>query len=171
MPKSTPAAVEETALVAQDQPSSLDLVKEIIATIPSADEDPTPRMAEFILSQPPEKWEELWAGLPNVKSNAGQIVTVHAIRVRPSDFEGPLGVYVIADVTWKSTGERGLLSCSSQMAMLQLLRLHAQDRFPATVEIVQKAKSTAKGYHPIHLRYLDAAQAPIGDPTKVVSEQ
>lgn len=115
-PSTTPA---ETDALATVQPvSPLAVIQQVLATIPQADTDPTDRMAAFILSQPPERWEELWAGLPNVKDNAGEVVTVHAIRARESDFEGPLGVYLIADVTWRSTGEKGLLSVSSQMAML-----------------------------------------------------
>jgi len=35
------------------------------------------------------------------------------MRARESDFEGPLGVYLILDVTDLQTGEMGLLSCSS----------------------------------------------------------
>lgn len=169
--KPTTTVPAEDALATTQQTNPLDLVKEIIDSIPSADEDPTPRMAEFILSQPPERWEELWAGLDNVKDNAGKTVTVHAIRVRPSDFESDLKVYLICDVTWHDSGERGLLSCSSQMAMLQLLRLHAESRLPAAVEIVKKEKATRRGFHPIHLRYIVNANAAPTGAQGVVSEQ
>lgn len=154
MPKTTTSEKDETALTVPEKPSALAVVQAVLATIPQADEDPTDRMAAFILSQPAERWEELWAGLPNVKDSAGEVVTVHAIRARESDFEGPLGVYLICDVTWRSTGEKGLLSCSSQMAMLQLITLHRDGKLPATVEIVKKEKATKRGFHPIHLRYI-----------------
>lgn len=166
MPKNTPsAAAESTDLVVTEPQSALAVVRETLASIPQADEDPTERMAAFILSQPAERWEELWAGLPNVKDSVGEVVTVHAIRARESDFEGPLGLYLICDVTWRSTGEKGLLSCSSQMAILQLVTLYKQGRLPATVEIVKKEKATKRGFHPIHLRYLVNYKDP------VVSEQ
>lgn len=171
MPKNTPAAEPETALAPTEQRSPLALVREVLETIPQADEDPTERMAAFILSQPAERWDELWAGLPNLKDNAGQVVTIHAIRARESDFEGPLGLYLIADVTWDKTGEKGLLSASSQMVIVQLLTLYRRGQFPAKVEIVAKDKPTKAGFRPIHLRYLGAPQVALGDPGAVVAEQ
>lgn len=152
--KNTTPEAATTDLATVEPRSALAVAREILDTIPQATEDPTERMAQFILSQPPEKWDELWAGLPNVKESAGEVVTVHAIRALESDFEGPLGVYLICDVTWRSTGEKGLLSCSSQMAMLQLITLYKRGAFPATVEIVKKEKATKRGFHPIHLRYI-----------------
>ena len=171
MPKSiTPAAAESTALAVTPS-EAIQAVKSALERITIADEDPTPRMAAFVLSHPPEEWEELWAKLPNVRDNAGRQVRVNALRVRESDFEGPFGLYLIADVTWLDTGESDLLSCSSQMSIVQLVKLYLDGKLPADVEIVAKDKPTKRGFRPIHLRYLSPAGAALGDPGAVVSEQ
>ena len=171
MAKSTTSTPTEQALAPVPVPSALALVRDVLETIPQADEDPTERMAAFIMGQPPERWEELWAGLPSVKDNVGERFVVHDIRARESDFEGPLGLYLICDVTNVKTGEKGLLSCSSEMSLVQLVTLYRTGRLPATVEIVQKDKPTKAGFRPIHLRYIGAQGAPLGDPGAVVSEQ
>lgn len=171
MPKANTSVAQEIALAVITPSQAIDAVKSALERITIADEDPTPRMAAFVLSHPPEEWEELWAKLPNVRDNAGRKVQVDALRVRESDFEGPFGLYLIADVTWLDTGEQGLLSCSSQMSIVQLVKLYMDGRLPAKVEIVAKDKPTKAGRRPIHLRYLSPANASLGDPGAVVSEQ
>jgi hypothetical protein len=171
MPKSTASSPTEQALATTIEPSALDVLKQAIQTIPWVDTDPTERMTEFILNEPPEKWDELFAGLPSIRDLAGTRVVIHALRIRESDFEGPLGVYFIADVTFLPSGEKGLMSISSQMSIVQLTRLYTLGRLPATVEIIQKEKPTKRGFHPIHLRYIDSTQGALGDPGAVVSEQ
>jgi len=171
LPKNTPPAAAETALTTATEPTGLALVQQIIESIASADDDPTERMASFILTHPPEQWDELWAGLPNVKNNIGESFTVSAIRARESDFEGPVGVYLICDVLWDRSGEYGLLSVSSQMGMVQLLALYKGGKLPAHLQIVAKSKPTKAGFTPIHFRYLGGGEAALGDPGEVVSEQ
>lgn len=171
MPKSTPAPEAETALAPVVEPQGLELVKQILAEIPDADTDPTERMANFILTQPAERWAELWEGLPSVRDYAGRSIIVHGIRARESDFEGPVGVYLILDATDLETGAHELISCSSQMSMIQLLTLHKRGQLPAKVRVVEKDKPTKAGFRPIHLEYIGQASATLGDPGAVVSEQ
>jgi hypothetical protein len=171
LPKNTPAAEPEQALAVTQNPTALALVQQILGHIAQADEDPTPRMQDFIFNHPPEEWEGLFAKLDSVKDHVNDRFIVHDMRARESDFEGPLGVYLILDVTDLQTGEKGLLSCSSQMSMVQLLALKRQDRLPATVQIIEKDKPTKAGFKPIHLRYISPGAAPLGDPGAVVSEQ
>ena len=171
MPKSTTPAAEEAALAVPVQETGLAAVKSIIAGIPSADSDPTERMANFILTQPAEKWEELWAGLPSIRDFKGRVLDVHDLRVRESDFEGPVGIYLILDATDVETGAHELISCSSQMSMVQLLALYRDRKLPVRVEVVEKDKPTKAGFRPIHLRYIGATSAALGDPGAVVAEQ
>jgi hypothetical protein len=171
MPKSTPASEPETALAVVTPSEARAAVRNALERITVADEDPTPRMASFILSHPPEEWDELWSKVPNVRDNAGRKVRIHTLRVRESDYEGPFGLYLIADVTWLDTGEADLLSCSSQMSIVQLVKLYMDGKLPADVEIVAKDKPTRRGFRPIHLRYLSPGQAALGDPGAVVSTQ
>lgn len=171
MAKPTATPAESRALAPAASPSALALVQEILGSIAQADEDPTPRMSAFIFTHPPEEWESLFAAIDSVKDHIGDQFIIHDMRARESDFEGPLGVYLILDVTDLQTGEKGLLSCSSQMSMVQLLALKRQDRLPATVQIVEKDKPTKAGFKPIHLRYISSTAASLGDPGAVVAEQ
>lgn len=178
MPKGTANPTEtatetepETGLSTITLHGPLAEVAAIIQSIPPADDDPTARMVAYIMAAPPEDWAALWEKLPNVKDNAGRSFEVHDLRIAESDFKSQLGVYLICDVTWLDTGETGLLSVSSQISMVQLLRLYKDRRFPAKLQIVAKAKATKAGFHPIHLAYLDPTNVATGDPTKIVSEQ
>lgn len=170
MNRSTSKAAETEALATVPS-SSLATIQAVIQSIPQAQTDPTERMAAFILNAPPEEWDALWAKLPNLKDNVGRSFRLHDIRVADSDFEGPLGVYLICDVTWKDTGENALLSASSQISMVQMLALYRDKKLPADLQIVEKDKPTRAGFRPIHLHYLNREQIPAGDPTAVVSEQ
>jgi hypothetical protein len=171
MPKPNTTAVKPDALATFTPTDAMTATKQALELIPWADEDPTPRMAAFILNHDPEEWEELWAKLPNMQDNVGRKLTVDGLRVRESDYEGPLKVYLVCDVTWHDSGEKGLLSCSSQMSIVQLVKLYRDGKLPASVQIVAKDKKTKRGFTPIHLRYLAPANAPLGDPGAVVSEQ
>jgi hypothetical protein len=173
MPRNTNAPAEpETALATIQAQTALETIKETLANVPQADEDPTERMAKFIINQPAEKWDELWAGLPSIREYKGRVITVHDMRARESDFEGPLGLYLILDATDNATGEKVLISCSSQMSMVQLVTLRKRGQLPVKVEVVEKDKPTKAGFRPIHLRYIGAAgERPLGDPGAVVSEQ
>ena len=172
MPKNNPSAVaESTDLAVAEQATGLETIQAVLANIPQADTDPTERMVAFITTQPAEKWESLWAGLPSARDYVGRPIIVHDLRARESDFEGPLGVYLILDATDVETGAHELISCSSQMSIVQLVTLRRRGQLPAKVEFVAKDKPTKAGFRPIHLRYLGGANAPLGDPGAVVSEQ
>jgi hypothetical protein len=171
MPESTPAPTVPDALATTTQQVGLSVLQEIIQTIPTADEDPTERMAAFILTHPAEEWDTLFAGLPSIRDYVGREITVNAIRVRESDFEGPVGIYLILDAVDVQTGKAELISCSSQMSMVQLLALYRDKKLPVRVEVVQKDKPTKAGFRPIHLRYVGSVDASLGDPGAVVSEQ
>lgn len=171
MSKPTTDAPEPTSGLTVLEGGHADMIRQLIMSVPNLDVDPTERMAAFILATPPEEWEHLWDKLPNVKDNAGRSFRLHDFRVRESDFEGSLGVYFIADVTWLDTGESGLLACSAQISMVQMLALRRDGRLPADLQIIAKDKPTKAGFRPIHLHYLDKRQVAAGDPTAVVSEQ
>jgi hypothetical protein len=156
-PKSNTAAEAEAAIVPVERLGALAQVKQIIQSVGWAESDPTERMAEFILGHEPEEWEQLFASVPNLRDNAGATVTVRAIRLAESDFEGGLGVYLLCEVEASTGFPNGLMSCSSQVSMIQLLKLWKEGKLPARLEIVRKEKKTKAGFNPIHLRYLGAA--------------
>ena len=134
-----------------------------LESIPSPEDDPTERMLVYIAEAPPEEWETLWSKLPNLKDNVGRRLRVDAIRAAPSDFDGRLSHYLICEGVWEETGERTLVSCSSEMCVAQLIRLYADGRLPARLEIVQKEKPTKAGFRPIHFRYLANQEQPAAE--------
>lgn len=166
-----PPAAESTDLAVSEPVSALATVQDVLANILQADTDPTERMTNFILTQPASEWESLWAGLPSARDFVGRPIIVHDLRARESDFEGPLGVYLILDATDLETGAHELISCSSQMSIVQLVTLRRRGQLPAKVVFVAKDKPTKAGFRPIHLRYIGGADAPLGDPGAVISEQ
>lgn len=157
MPKSTPEPLAETALVPAERQTALAQVKQIIQSVPWGEQDPTERMVEFVLGHSPEEWESLFASVPNMRENPGATFTARKIRLANSDFENGLGVYLLIDVDPTEAFPNGLLSCSSQVSMVQLLKLWKEGKLPARFEIVRKEKKTRAGFNPIHLRYLGAA--------------
>lgn len=145
-------AKTETALTTpEQQPDGFALALELVAQIPSVEEDPTERMLAAILNAGSVADIDMVFSGNNMKDNVGKRIRVHAIRPLESDYDGPLGFYLVCDVDWLQTGERGVVSCSATMAMAQLLWHHTRQQLPWDFEIVAKKKATKAGFTPIHL--------------------
>lgn len=171
MSKSTTPETKETAIVSTNGQTAIERINAFLETQPTVDEDPTETMLRYILDSPdPSTWNALWKS-SSLRDAKGEVVIVNAYRVRPSDFEGGLRFYMVLDVTSPETGEKHVLTCSSQMAIAQILNAQARVGLPVTVRIVEKDKPTKAGFRPIHLEYVGKTEAPLGDPSKVVSEQ
>lgn len=179
MPKSTtPEAAQEaetepqTALAPVAKKGQLANLVSALAEIPTVEEDPTESMVEAILQAgSPAEWEEVFTAA-SFKDSASRKVRVHAFRASPSQFGGRLPVFLVLDVTYLDSGERGVMTCGSEMAVAQLLNAYKTRSFPLDVEIYRKPTPTREGFFPMRLRYLgDRTRAPLGDPSQVVSEQ
>jgi hypothetical protein len=135
----------------------LAVLQPILATVPTVEEDPTPRMMAVILeAADPGEWEDLFRA-QSFKELAGRRVRVNTIRWAPSNFEGSTGVYLVADVTFLDgdrQGEKGVVTISSDIAMAQLLNAWARQDYPYDYEIVQKSEPTRRGFKPMRLRPL-----------------
>lgn len=130
-------------------------VTDLLDAVPTVDDDPTPKMAEAILTaQDPSDWASVFEG-KSIKENAGAKVRFHAIRKLPSSFDGLVPSYLVADITNLDTGEVDVMSVSSTMSILQLLVAHQRGWFPLDAEIVKKERPTARGFHPIHLKAIE----------------
>lgn len=136
------------------------VLDDVLKTVPGAEEDPTPRMMAFILeSDSAQQWDLLFESA-NVKDNVGRKIRVHTLRQAPSSFEGRLGFFLIADVTWLDTGEESVISCSSEIAVAQLLNCWKRDDLPHDFEIIAKDKPTRRGFIPIRLRSMGRVVTP-----------
>jgi len=147
-----------TALVPLTPEQALQEIPHLFDLIPDVTEDPTPRMAAAILNaDDPEDWEAIFAG-KSIKDSAGKKVRVVALRRAPSDYEGAIKQYLIAETIDLATGEADIMTISSVMSMLQLLVANQRGWLPLDVEVVRKAKATKRGFFPIHLKALAPAQ-------------
>jgi hypothetical protein len=145
---------ESNTELARGNLNALEPFREVLASVPAVDEDPTPRMMAFILaSDSAQQWEELFES-QNLKSNAGRRVRIHAIRQAVSDYDSRLGIYLLCDVSWLDTGEQGVMGCSSEIGMAQLLNLHARNDLPHDLEIIEKDRPTKSGFKPMRFRSL-----------------
>lgn len=171
MTKPSTKETPETALATQNGETAIERINSFLATVPTVEDDPTEAMLSAVLNAiDPKDWNSLFQSKSLREAN-GVDVRINTYRVRPSDFPGGLKHYMVLDVTILETGERGVLTCSSQMAIAQILNAEARVGLPIDVRIVEKDKPTKAGFKPIHLHYLGKGGAPIGDPSKVVSEQ
>ena len=161
----------ETALAVGQTGQQLAKVNAFLASVPTVEEDPTEAMLALVLNAAsPAEWNAIFQS-ESLKDYAGRQVRLNAFRTADSDFEGGLAKYLILDATDLKSGERVVLTCSSVMSIAQIVNAVNRGVWPIDVEIVQKDKPTKAGFRPIHLRYLGGQQAPIGDPSAVVSEQ
>jgi len=151
----------ETALT-HTPGSGLALIKPILDTVPTAEEDPTPRMVEYILNSTSAKdWEDLFESL-SFKNLAGKQVRVHTLRWAPSNFENSYtGIFLICDVTMLETGENDVMTVGGDMAVAQLLNCWSRQDFPHDFEIVRKETKTRAGLHPMRLRSLGKVVSPV----------
>ena len=171
MTKTSTEPAQTEAIVSFNGESALAKINQFLSMAPTVADDPTEAMLAVVLASPdPTKWNALFKS-SSLRDNKGVDVRINAYRVQPSDFEGGLSHYLVLDVTVLSSGEKGVITCSSQMAIAQILNAEARGFWPLDVRIVEKDKPTKKGFKPIHLEYLGKTDAPIGDPSKVVAQQ
>lgn len=155
MAKSKSAVVPtQTALVPVSPTEALIQARSLIEDIADVVDDPTPRMAAAILNaEDPEDWEAIFTG-KSIKDSAGAKVRFVSLRKAPSDFEGPVPYFLIAEIINLETGESDVLTISSVMSMLQLVAAYHRGWLPLDAEVVRKDRPTKRGFHPIHLKAL-----------------
>src|SRR5690349_2837070 len=102
--KTTAMTPVKTDLVPVSPTEALQRAQALIEDIADVTDDPTPRMAAAILNaDDPEDWEAIFKGR-SIKDSAGVKVRVTALRKAPSQFEGAVPWFLIADVTNLETG-------------------------------------------------------------------
>jgi len=157
--KRTPGEIERAR-------ATLAPLLDLLKTIPSVEEDPTPRMMAAIAEAPnAESWEDLFSAA-HFKDHAGKRIRVHTFRVNESQYEGTLGVYFLCDITWLDSNEDDVMTVGSDMAMAQLLNCWKRGDFPHDFEIVKKDRPTRGGFYPMRLRSIGKVST--GDPAEVI---
>lgn len=130
------------------------MIREQMDNLPTVEGDPTESMmAAILMAENPADMEAIFESL-HFKESVNERVTVHTFRALDADQPGRFEKYLLLDVTVLSTGERRAMSCSSEMAMVQLMWHWAKGLLPYDFEIVAKKKPTKAQRTPLHLRPL-----------------
>lgn len=171
MPKRITESTWSNALANVNGESTLAKVNAFLETVPSAEEDPTESMLSAIINSPsPADWESVFVSRSFKDSDKAKI-RIHAYRPSETQFDSDLKWFLVLDVTDLTSGERGVMTCGSLMSVAQIINAERTVGLPIDVEVVRKPNPTKAGFHPMRLRFLGAAGAPLGDPAAVVSEQ
>ena len=73
---------------------------------------------------------------------AGDDVTIHDIRRRPSDTDSELGWYALMACTHPGDSEQFIATCGARNVLAQLVRLYQLDKLPITVNIYATPSKT-----------------------------
>ena len=88
---------DNTELATVEPVGTLATARQVLASIPAVEDDPTPRMMEAILNAPDaSSWEDLFEA-SHFKDMAGRKVRIHDFRWSPSIHKNALGVFFICD--------------------------------------------------------------------------
>lgn len=147
--------VEYNAEVLAARPGLAEQFLAMLAQVPAPDTgDATAAIAQTLLeAESAEDLNRPWES-DGMRDYFGQVVIVHGITQRPSDYKDGLPVYMGCDCTIEATGERKFVSCGSVAAVVALVRAHALSLFPVRVEPTRAKKATPRGYWPYHLAFL-----------------
>lgn len=80
-----------------------------------------------------------------------RLVHVHDIRRMPSDFDGPLGFFLVVDGADASTGETFTATTGSIAVVGQLVKAYVSGWFPLACIPRMAKRPTPDGYYPMHL--------------------
>lgn len=138
-------------------------LREVLETVPTVEDDPTPRMLEAILAAESDAdWQEVFEAW-HFKDLAGGRYRFNAIRWSPSRFKARTGIFLICDVANIETGEAGVLTVGGEIAVAQLLNCWKRKAYPHDFEIVRKDQPTRKGFYPMRLRPLPKPVQPAAE--------
>ncbi len=151
LPADETGLAEYNAEVLDSQPGMREAFLAMLMEVPEPDDDAAARIVGTILgAETIEDLNKPWES-DGMRDYFDQVLTVHEITRRPSDYQGGLGVYLGCICTVHSTGKREFVSCGSVSSVAQLVRAHALQLLPVSVIPVKAKKPTKRGYWPYHL--------------------
>lgn len=149
------AATTGTVAVPVTPDKALEMYRGMVTAIPEAPEsDGSELIAQILMSTDISDSMET-SGLPAGKDLIDRRLRVESVLRYPSDMEGGLGWYLVADATDVDTGEQVRFQTSAGSLMAWLVKLHFSDAFPAVIQ--PTATETRKGRTAVSCRVLSAS--------------
>jgi hypothetical protein len=102
----------------------------MLADVPSADEDAVFGIAQAILNATDVMGVDAPWFSAEYDKLLGVPIRITAIRKFPSDYEGGLGWFLVADITVIDTGEKLTVTVGGTLAILQLVKVWALNGLP-----------------------------------------
>ena len=67
----------------------------------------------------------------------GKLLTIHDVRLRPSDMEGGTGAYAVLDITVEGSSDHVVATTGARNVLAQLVRAWQLDAFPFSCRITE----------------------------------
>lgn len=83
-------------------------------------------------------------------------IVITGIRKMPSDFDGPIGFFLVVDGAIRATGEKLVATTGSLSVVAQLVKAWQLDSFPIVVVPRLAKRPTKEGFYPQHLEIVGA---------------
>ena len=130
----------------------------MIETVPESGGDGMDSILEAIAqAESPDDLDAPWrsAGLEDYINVP---LVIRAIRKVPSDYQGGLPWFLVADAVVVPTGELVTITTGAVAPVAQLVRAYHQGWLPWTVIPRQSDRASKSGYYPQHLEAVPAAR-------------
>jgi hypothetical protein len=123
----------------------------MIADIPEAGGDGYASiLAQLATAEHPDDLDAPWRS-GGLEEFVNQPLVIRGIRKMPSDFQGGLPWFLVADAAVVATGELVSITTGAVAVVAQLAKAHALGAFPWRVIPRQSERPSARGYYPQHL--------------------
>ena len=110
-------------------------------------------IASVVNASKPEDLSRAWESM-GTEDLIGKTIQVTGIKRAPSDYEGPLGVFLVVEAVDIGSGELVTFTTGAVSVVLQLVKAHAEKWFPLDCVIQKAARPTKDGYYPLHLKVM-----------------
>jgi hypothetical protein len=129
-------------------------LRHLLAAVPVDDESGSQRIIEQLLAgDTVMDLNRPWDATSG-KTLAGKLLRIDSIRQMPSQFEGGLRAFLVAEGRDMAGDKPVVMTTSALSVVVQLARCQAEGWLPAWCSVEIADKPTDKGYYPYHLRFV-----------------
>lgn len=129
-------------------------VRDLLSLLPVEDGGGSDLLIEQLLMA--DTWQQLndpWESTSG-KLLIGKFVRIDSAQLRPSEFEGGMGAFLVVKGADMATKERLVWTTSALAVVTQIARLNAEGWLPGYANIVEAKRPTKRGFKPYHLQFV-----------------